>query len=300
MLKTFPNFSDLSIEDKNEIERITNQFSPYSDFNFVSLWCYDLSDKTGLSILNNNLVIRMEDYTTADIFYMFIGKNKVEETIKELFEFLKQNNLPQELYLLPEEMLADCIDRLKQKYKVEEDRDNFDYIINVDNIAKMEGSALHQKKKLLNKFLKNQTPNVRIVNLSDTNIKNEILSFFDLWKKNKGKYNSKNEEVALNNLFKGLIDQSNIYVLLAEYRNQVIGFSIFEILENGYAVGDFQKGDVKYKGIYEFLNYSIAKFLKEKKCKYYNIEQDLGIEGLRRAKLDYDPIFLKKYTIKNV
>ena len=77
---------------QEEIEKITSDFPPYSDFNFVSLWCWNLTNKTQLSLLNDNLVIRMEDYTTADIFYMFIGQSKIKNTIEILFKHLESNN----------------------------------------------------------------------------------------------------------------------------------------------------------------------------------------------------------------
>lgn len=300
MLSTFPEFAPLSLDLKKDIEGITNQFSPYSDFNFVSLWCWDLSKKTEVSILHGNLVIRMEDYLTAEIFYMFIGSSSIYQTISDIFAFLKEKGEKQELYLIPEETIKNERELLKNTYTFEEDRDNFDYILSIDDVAEMKGKKLHQKRKLLNNFRNNYSPVIHELRISDPNIKKLVLDFVEVWKKNKGEYDSKNEEIALNNLFSGLTHEENIYILIAELKKTVIGFSIVEVLDNGYGVGDFQKADTTYKGIYEFLNYSTARFLKNKGCTYYNIEQDLGIQGLRRSKLDYNPeFFLKKYTIKN-
>ncbi len=298
MISIFPEFINLSIDIKEEIEKVIDQFPPYSDFNFVSLWCWNLSNKTELSLLNDNLVIRMEDYTTSEIFYMFIGNSKVAETVSTLFEYLKSIKAIEEIYLIPEEMVQKNNAALKKICSIEEDRDNFDYLIDVDKLSKMEGRNLHQKRKLLNHFLEKNKPKVVTLRLNEDGVIKQVLDFFDVWKKAKGEYDSKNEEIAINNLF-DLKDFTNLYVLFAFIDKKMIGFSVFEILL-GYGIGDFQKGDINYKGIYEFLNFSIAKFLKEKQCKYYNIEQDLGIEGLRRAKLDYDPTFLKKYTLKGV
>jgi len=36
------------------------------------------------------------------------------------------------------------------------------------------------------------------------------------------------------------------------------------------------------------INHETAKYLKDK-CQYLNREQDLGIKGLRQAKMSYDP-----------
>jgi hypothetical protein len=58
------------------------------------------------------------------------------------------------------------------------------------------------------------------------------------------------------------------------------------------------KGDTNYKGVYSFLVSESARQLLKKGKKYTNIEQDLGLPGLRQAKRSYAPaVMLKKYTI---
>jgi len=300
MLPNFPEFVPISVSHKKFIEEVTNQFSPYSDFNFVSLWCWNLTQKTEVSILHKNIVIRMEDYVTTEIIYMFIGKSMIEKTVEDIFAYLKQKGQPQELFLIPEDSIKASYEVLNSKYEICEDRDGFDYVLSVDALTSMSGKKLHQKRKLLNHFKKLYTPKVEILSISDVSAKKIVMNFFDIWKKNKGDYESANEEIALNNLFSGLGLEKNIFIIVVSLDGKTIGISVIEVLENEFAVGDFLKGDIQYKGIYEFLYQTVANFLKERRIRYYNIEQDLGIEGLRRSKLDYNPdFFLKKYTIKN-
>ena len=215
MLSPFPEFTPLSLDHKKDIELMSSQFSPYSDFNFVSLWCWNLSKKTELSSLHGNLVIRMEDYVTAEIFYMFIGNFSIPETIADLFAFLKEQGKKQELCLIPEESLKNEFSLLEKIYTLEEDRDNFDYVLSTDNIAEMKGKKLHQKRKLLNNFNKNYSPVVHTFTINDSEVKKIVFDFLEVWKKNKGEYDSKNEEIALQNLFSGLSHEKNIHVLVS-------------------------------------------------------------------------------------
>jgi hypothetical protein len=76
------------------------------------------------------------------------------------------------------------------------------------------------------------------------------------------------------------------------------GFTVFEQVTKEYAILSFQKADKSYPGIFEFLNHSIALYLHKRGCMFMNMEQDLGIPGLRQAKRKYDPTYLKKYSIR--
>ncbi len=54
MIPEFPNFKKLELSDREEVESVTNKFPPYSDFNFTSMWCWDINEDMRLSKLNGN------------------------------------------------------------------------------------------------------------------------------------------------------------------------------------------------------------------------------------------------------
>ena len=60
----------------------------------------------------------------------------------------------------------------------------------------------------------------------------------------------------------------------------------------------FEKADTNYKGIYAMINYLTANnFLQN--TEYINREEDMGIEGLRKAKLSYNPALIyEKYLLE--
>jgi hypothetical protein len=79
---------------------------------------------------------------------------------------------------------------------------------------------------------------------------------------------------------------------------QLEAFTINELLPSKYAITHFTKADPTKVGVFEFLYHELAKQLHAKGAFYLNREQDLGLEGLRAAKMSWRPIkFLKKYTI---
>jgi len=131
LIPVFPEFKNLEWSDKPEVEKVTSQFPPYSDFNFTSMWCWNTQEKMKLSLLNDNLVVLFHDYITEQPFLSFIGKNKADETATELIEYSLQNFKTEQLKLVPE----DCAKLLSHDFIVTPDEDAHDYIIPVAYLA---------------------------------------------------------------------------------------------------------------------------------------------------------------------
>src|SRR6185436_18619332 len=105
MIPEFPEFKKLELTDKEEVEKFTSKFPPYSDFNFVSMWSWDIKGEMRLSMLNGNLVVRFTDYLTGELFYSFLGNSKVNETAEMLINFSRKEGLGAKLRLVPEDSI---------------------------------------------------------------------------------------------------------------------------------------------------------------------------------------------------
>ena len=83
-----------------------------------------------------------------------------------------------------------------------------------------------------------------------------------------------------------------------ETEGHPVALSIFEPLNPATAVIHFEKGDRRYKGIYQLVNQEAAKIISEAGYRYINREEDMGILSLRRAKMSYAPIaVLSSYVL---
>ena len=121
MLPQFPQFKKLELSDKEDVEAITSKFPPYSDFNFVSMWSWDVKGEMRISMLNGNLAVRFNDYLTGHPFYSFLGDNNVSKTVDVLLNFSIEEELKPKLYLV-HEYVNFKLD--KRKFIAEEDLDN--------------------------------------------------------------------------------------------------------------------------------------------------------------------------------
>ena len=78
--------------------------------------------------------------------------------------------------------------------------------------------------------------------------------------------------------------------------SQVVAFTVAEPLQPDTLVIHFEKGMGSYKGVYQAINHEFL--AAQSGSALVNREQDVGNEGLRRAKLSYNPVgFLKKYEL---
>ena len=77
----------------------------------------------------------------------------------------------------------------------------------------------------------------------------------------------------------------------------IVAYTIAETLSPDTIVVHYEKGCPDYKGVYQAINQMFLAHL-DGDYRWVNREQDLGEEGLRKAKLSYNPVhFLKKYRV---
>jgi hypothetical protein len=298
MIPKFPKFKSLELTDNKEIEKFTSKFPPYSDFNFVSLWSWDIKGEIRISMLNNNLVVRFTDYVTGELFYSFLGDEKENETVEELFKFLEKENSKQILKLISEEIGHKLV---KSNFSLVLDQDSYDYIYSVSHLSKMQGWTKNSSGKNIRNFIK-KYPNyvVKHCPIKETK-KDEFIGMFKKWARNKGaeNYLELNENKALVRIFD--IKDENVNTVSLYVNGIFVGFTIYEILSSNYAISHFAKTDITFhNAISDILNWEEAKILDTRGVKFFNWEQDLGIPGLRKSKEKYRPSFLfKKLTISH-
>ncbi len=299
MIPEFPNFKKIELSDKEDVEKFTRQYPPYSDFNFVSMWSWDIKEEMRISQLNNNLVVRFNDYMTGEPFYSYLGNNKINETAKELLDFsIEEKEIHPKLILISDDIIRNIS---KDRFKSEEDLDNFDYIYDLNQIITYKGSQFLEKRNKVNIFLK-RTPNSRIeiMDLENKISQQKIIDLDEFWFKNKIEkdlnFKTKNELLATKRFFEANFKDSLGVGLYVD--DKLIGYSIFSILSHQkYAISHFCKADTNFKGVYDYLVQECAKILVGKGCLYLNYEQDLGLPGLRVNKKSFMSKFLKKHTV---
>ena len=283
MISQFPLFKKLTIQDKNEIEEVTRKYPSYSNFNFGTLYSYNINDECEVSFLNNNLVVKFKDYVTGEIFLTFLGNTKVEQTIETLLDYAEKAKFASELRLIPEINIINDLDKLKQKYHVTIDLDSFDYIISSEELKAL------KEKSFAEQYPKHE---VKELDTSNPELHKQLDDLILNWAKTKNKSDEdiKVERKAISRLL-AASDSLNLVTLGIYHNGELIGFTINEVIHDEHYVGHFEKINEKYPGLSQYLEHMTAITLGKYGCRFMNYKQNIDLPG--------KPIqYLKKYTIK--
>jgi len=302
-IPAFPKFKHLDLEDQAEIDEFTRQFPPYSDFNFVSLFCYDTAGDCQVSFLNGNLVVRFRDYVTLEPFFSFLGNNRVADTIERLVLHATAQNIAPLLRLVPESCIRGELDELKDSFTISEDPDSADYIIDAASLVGLASGLWKRKRKAANRFKRaNPHHTLARLDLETAETQAQIKRLFRTWaeKREKTHEETQNEFKAIERLLQHA-RHFRLVSLGAFVDGRLEGFTFNEVVHDGHYMGHFGKTNPDCTGLAVVLESETARVMQSLDCKFMNYQQDLGLDGLKRHKSSWHPTaHLKKYSLRQM
>lgn len=182
------------------------------------------------------------------------------------------------------------------KYVFEENRDAFDYIYLREDLANLSGKKYHGKRNHISAFSKKHNWSFKPITAENTE---DVKLCAEKWYKE----NADREDKYLRCEKQGVITILDNMELLgvrggAVYVDgRVVAFTLGSRISDEIFDIHIEKALSDYAEGYTVINREFARTLTE--YKYINREDDMGLEGLRKAKLSYKPhILLKKYACK--
>lgn len=297
MIKTFPEFTQITIDLKKEISDYTKKYELYSDFSFANLFSWNTDDKAGVSWLNGNLVVKLPDYVYGgEHLYSILGHQRIDESVEQILKIAGR------LDLVPEVVIGHM--EKPELYAIAEDRDSFDYVYYVEKLCDLNGSKLKNKRQKVTHTWNDLGSRLAFSNVQSLTdeLKEEMLEVLKRWQKQTPQPadHTRLEEIAVNRLFNN-INHFELHITTARIDGKLVGFSIHEAIDDDNYICHFEKAILdEHDGIYAVLINEAAKSLKGSTQKNVNWEQDLGIPGLKQIKRSYAPYkFQKKYWVSS-
>jgi len=183
------------------------------------------------------------------------------------------------------------IELARMDCRVEEDRDNFDYIYSRAELSTLPGPKFHKKKNQINKFKRHHQAEGRPLLEEHLPQALEVLEAWRALREDPGDYEAAREALER-------AEQLQLCGGIYYIGGEPVAYTLGEENARGASfVIHFEKAvhADQYGGIYQFINQVFASILPPK-YNTINREQDLGDAGLRQAKESYNPVgFVRKY-----
>lgn len=249
-------------------------------------------------IVDNTLFIKgvSENDTAVPAFSMPIGDMALRDAISLVFDYCRHHNLPVQFSAVPEDRLSDfyCLGPCR----IEELTDWADYLYNAADLATLQGNKYSKKRNHVNRFIAdNPDYDYRPLTIDNIEAVKEFYHRTTLQPDASQELADAEREQVFNVLdnyqrfpFEGAV--------LSTHRHGIVAFTIGEIIGDTLYV-HIEKMNHTIPGAGETINKLFAADMTARHgIDYINREEDVGDEGLRKAKLSYHPVMLlKKYNL---
>ena len=221
----------------------------------------------------------------------------MKEGLLKILETEKMTERGIRLHSVTELMREQMEQAFSGEFEYTERRNSSDYMYLRESLATLAGKKMHQKRNHFNKFIKKFEGRYSYSNMTEADIP-DVLRFQKKWismaSDKDGMDVLEYETTAIEKLL-SFFERFSLRGGVLRVDGDVCAYCLgAKISENTVDVM-VEKGDYAYEGVYQAIN----KLFAENNCgdvTFINREEDMGIEGLRRAKLSYNPEYiLMKY-----
>lgn len=283
------NFHPIQIEDKFLFEQYyKDNTSMGSEVSFATPYTWAKSYNIAICESDNLLCLRGQTNKSPLYYLMPVGTGDKISLIRKLYALCQAENRPfmmQGIYKEDIELIKAALPDVPLSYHAS--RDASEYIYEASSLVSLAGKKLHAKRNHVNAFKKTYAYHTEKIN--DKNVADAASFVF-------ARCNSDEETVAMKRFFDAYFSLDVIGMLLY-VDNQIVAVTAGEFLNPETALIHLEKASTDYTGSYAAVNQLfIEKYFVS--ATYVNREEDMGIEGLRRAKMSYRPAFLlDKYMV---
>ncbi len=296
----------IEITDKKLFDEYFHKYPPEtSEFTFTNLFMWRnyynflfMEFKAHLILFSNGYLKKRKkpiNSDSKDYLYFFppIGSSP-DKIIIELFENL--GNI--EVHRVPE----DICEKLTENEKFNnlnlvclEDRNNWDYVYNKDEILNLAGNKYRQNRRWLQKFFTTYDYDFKLLT---GNLVEKCKELQLEWCVMRACTEDESLEAEQEAIYEALNNFSTLGFNggLLCVDDKCAAYTFGEMLNNKTLVIHIEKAHMEYDGAYQAINNLFLKNCCIDRI-YVNREQDLGIEGLRRAKESYKPMRMVKKSI---
>jgi len=295
MIPDFPNFKPIELADRQILEDYLRDNPPLtSEFTFTNIFIWRKIYNYKISKYNNGFLI-LAEHKKSPFFLQPQIRSDYSKIVDLCLDCLKDKTEKPYILRVAEDFVEEN-NWDNTRFDIQQDRDNFDYVYSTAELIDLKGEKFHDKKNLLNQFIRRN--HYKYLSLK-ANMIDRCLEFIDEWcdvKDCQAIEGLDSENDAIRELLSNFTSLSARGGVI-ELDGRIVALTLGEPLNKNTFVIHIEKAKNNITGLYQAINWE---FLRNQVSgfKFVNREQDLGVTGLRKTKMSYNPIrMIKKYAI---
>lgn len=283
------DFQKLTPQQREEYNRILFSCPPRGcEYSFANLSLWGLQKVAFL----HGCVAFFSHYYGRSVYPYPIGSGDRRAVIEEILLDAQERGIPCRIAGMTDDDRAELEEWFPGKFLVKATRDSSDYVYAIDDLADLKGRKYQKKRNHANRF-RMEHPDYSVVPLTSCNMPLAQHMIND-WYVSRIKENPEGdymlENIALAKACR-CYDTLGLDGIMLMDGDQVLAVTMgSQMAEDTFDI-HFEKAKENVDGAYTVVNQEFARYLRLKypDIAYLDREDDMGLDGLRKAKLSYQP-----------
>ena len=288
------DFAPLSLDFQREYRALLSATpEKASDYSFVNLWAWNAHRGYEVALASGLAWVRLSrpeavlwapvgDWTAVDwerVLPEEFPEGAIFERVPPHFVSLWKQALPGQIQSEPQ-------------------RSEWEYVYSLQDLVDLPGNRFHKKKNLLNQFLKSADWSFEPLGPGTIQEAMSMQADWCTWRNCAGSEGLAAENEAISRTLAAWDALADLTGGVIRVKGRIAAYTVAEEITGDTLVIHFEKGNPEIKGIYQAINQLFLERMGSGFA-WVNREQDMGDEGLRQAKMSYNPArFIEKVRVR--
>ena len=283
------DFQKLTPAQRDQYNEILFSGTPRGcEYSFTNLSLWGLQKAAFL----HGCVAIFSHYYGRSVYPYPIGNGNRRAVIEEILQDAEERGIPCRITGVTDADREELEAWFPGKFFLKPSRDVSDYVYSIDDLADLKGRKYQKKRNHANRF-RAEHPDYTVVPLTSCNMpmaQHMINNWYTVRMKEDPEGDYMLENIALAKACRCYDSLSMDGILLMD-GNRVLAVTMGSRMAKDTFDIHFEKAREEVDGAYTVVNQEFARYLRLKypEVIYLDREDDMGLEGLRKAKLSYHP-----------
>lgn len=285
------NFKPLTIQERPAVEAVLRCQMRGCEYSFANLYLWG---RQRVAWVEGSLVV-FSQFNRKSVYLYPAGCTDPKPALDAIMHDAAKRDIPCRITGLSQDNCATLERLYPGKFRYHIDRDSFDYVYGIDGLADLAGRKYQKKRNHINRFLQ-EYPDYTTEPLTADNAA-DARNMVEQWYEERQKEDPNQDfHMERSAICKALREFTALGMegMLLKSGGRVLAMTLGSRLNDTTFDIHFEKAIERSDGVYGMINREFARYLREKypDLQWLNREDDMGLEGLRRAKMSYSPDFM--------